>query len=54
MAVKQIGVNQASSFMFLEPFIAIFFSIIFLGEKITLSLIIGTILTIVAVKFLND
>jgi len=54
MAVEEIGVNEASSFMFLEPFIAIFFSIIFLGEKITFSLIIGTILTIVAVKFLND
>jgi drug/metabolite transporter (DMT)-like permease len=54
MAVEKIGVNKASSFMFLEPFIAIFSSIIFLGEKITFSLILGTILTIVAVKFLND
>jgi len=54
MAVEKIGVNKACSFMFLEPFIAIFSSIIFLGEKITFSLILGTILTIVAVKFLND
>jgi len=54
MAVEQIGVNEASSFMFLEPFIAIFFSIVFLGEQITFSLVIGTILTIIAVKFLND
>jgi len=54
MAVEKIGVTKASSFMFLEPFIAIFSSIIFLGEKITFSLIIGTVLTIIAVKFLND
>jgi len=54
IAVEKIGVNQASSFMFLEPFIAIFSSIIFLEEKITFSLIIGAILTIIAVKFLND
>ena len=54
MAVEKIGVNQASSFMFLEPFVAIVLSTIFLGENITLSLVIGTVLTIVAVKFLND
>lgn len=54
MAIEKIGANKASSFMFLEPFVAIALSAFFLKETITISLIIGTTLTLIAVKFLND
>lgn len=54
VGIEKLGTNEVSSFIFLVPFFAIIFSIIFLDEKISPSIIIGTILTIIAVKILND
>jgi drug/metabolite transporter (DMT)-like permease len=54
VAISKIGTNEASSFIFLVPFNAIFLSWIFLDEPIYLHTIVGTILTIVAVSILNN
>lgn len=54
VGVEKLGANEVSSFIFLVPFFAITFSHFFLGEKITFSVIIGTILTLSAVKILNN
>lgn len=53
-AIEKLGAGEASTFIFLVPFTAIILSAIFLHEKITYSVIIGTILSVVAVKILND
>jgi drug/metabolite transporter (DMT)-like permease len=53
VAIKHIGTSQASAFIFLVPFFAISISFIFLGENISSTTIIGTILTIIAVYILN-
>ena len=54
VGIEKLGTNEVSSFIFLVPFFAIILSIIFLGEKINPSIIIGTVLTIIAVKILNN
>ena len=54
LGVEKLGASEVSSFIFLVPFAAITLSAIFLKEEITFSIIIGTILTIIAVKILND
>ena len=54
VGIEKLGTNEVSSFIFLVPFAAITLSAIFLGEKIGISIIIGTFLTIVAVKNLNN
>lgn len=54
MGIEKLGANEVSSFIFLVPFFAIILSVIFLGESISSSIIIGTILTIIAVKILNN
>lgn len=54
VGIEKLGTNEVSSFIFLVPFFAIIFSVIFLGEEINSSIIIGTILTLIAVKMLND
>lgn len=54
VAITKLGANQASSFIFLVPFNAIFLSWLFLDEPIYLTTIIGTILTITAVSMLNS
>ncbi len=53
IAVTQIGSKQASSFFFLVPSSAIIFSFFFLNETIEMSLLIGGILTLIAVNILN-
>ena len=53
VAITKIGANEASSFIFLVPFNAIFLSYIFLDEPVYPTTIIGTILTIIAVSILN-
>ena len=53
VAITKLGANEASSFIFLVPFNAIFLSYIFLDEPIYFSTIIGTILTVVAVSMIN-
>jgi drug/metabolite transporter (DMT)-like permease len=54
VGIERLGAGNVSSFIFLVPFSAIILSAIFLGENISFSIIIGTILTIYAVKILNN
>lgn len=54
VGIEKLGTNEVSSFIFLVPFFAIGLSSIFLKEEIGISMIIGTILTIIAVKYLNN
>ena len=54
VGVEKLGTNEVSSFIFLVPFFAISLSIIFLKEEVHLSIIAGTILTLIAVKILNN
>ena len=53
LAITKIGTNEASSFIFLVPFNAIFLSYFLLDEPIYFSTIIGTVLTIFAVFMIN-
>jgi len=54
LGVEKLGSSEVSSFIFLVPFSAIILSAIFLKEEISLSIIIGTILTLLSVKILNN
>ena len=54
IGIDKLGTNEVSSFIFLVPFFAIGLSAIFLKEEIGLTMIIGTILTIISVTILND
>lgn len=54
VGIEKLGTNEVSSFIFLVPFAAIILSAIFLKEDIGISIIIGSFLTIVAVKNLNN
>ncbi len=53
VGIEKLGTNEVSSFIFLVPFFAIGLSSFFLKEKIGIYVIIGTILTIIAVSMLN-
>ncbi|QKF67879.1 EamA/RhaT family transporter [Arcobacter venerupis] len=54
VGIEKLGTNEVSSFIFLVPLFAIILSVIFLKENISLSIIGGTILTLIAVKILNN
>jgi len=54
LGVEKLGASEVSTFIFLVPFAAITLSAIFLKEGISISIIIGTILTLLAVKILNN
>lgn len=54
LGIEKLGTSGVSSFIFLVPFFAIVLSIIFLNEKVSISIILGTILTLIAVKILNN
>lgn len=54
IGIEKLGSSEVSSFIFLVPCAAIILSAIFLKEKISLSITIGTILTLIAVKILNN
>jgi len=54
VGIEKLGAREVSSFSFLVPFAAIVLSAIFLDETISIAMVAGTILTIVAVKMLND
>ncbi len=54
VGIKKLGASNVSSFIFLVPFFAISLSIIFLNEELNLFIIIGTIMTLYAVKILNN
>lgn len=54
LGIEKLGTSEVSSFIFLVPFAAITLSAIFLKEEITFSIVFGTVLTIIAVKILNN
>ncbi len=54
LGIERLGAKEVSSFIFLVPFAAITLSAIFLDEQISFSIVIGTILTLSAVKILNN
>ena len=54
IGIEKLGTNEVSSFIFLVPFFAIVFSIIFLKEEVHITTIIGVLLTLFAVKILNN
>ncbi|RXJ98845.1 EamA family transporter [Arcobacter sp. CECT 8986] len=54
VGIEKLGANEVSTFIFLVPFFAISLSAIFLKEHISSSIIIGTIMTLFAVKILNN
>lgn len=54
LGVEKLGAGEVSSFIFLVPFMTVLLSWLFLEEEIKTPMIIGTILTILAVKILNN
>ena len=54
IGIEKLGPSQVSSFVFLVPFAAIILSSIFLQETIGISIVLGTVLTLSAVKILNN
>lgn len=54
LGIEKLGAAEVSSFVFLVPFSAIGLSAIFLNEKVDFFIIIGTVLTLYAVKLLNN
>ena len=54
LGIEKLGAAEVSSFIFLVPFSAIILSAIFLGEKLDVFIILGTVLTLFAVKLLNN
>lgn len=54
LGIEKLGPSNVNSFIFLVPFFALSLGAIFLKEEITVSMIIGTILTLIAVKILNN
>jgi len=54
IGIEKLGAGEVSSFVFLVPFAAIGLSIPFLGEEISLWMILGTVMTLLAVKILNN
>jgi drug/metabolite transporter (DMT)-like permease len=54
LGIEKLGAAEVSSFVFLVPFSAIILSAIFLGEKVDLFIVFGTVLTLWAVKLLNN
>jgi len=53
LATSTLGSQKASSFIFLVPLNALVMSYIFLGEKITLSTVVGGLSAITAVYLIN-
>jgi len=54
IGIEKLGASEVSSFAFLVPFYAIGLSVYFLDEKISIAMIIGTLMTLMAVKILNN
>ncbi|WP_263832406.1 DMT family transporter [Sulfurospirillum oryzae] len=54
LGIEKLGAAEVSSFVFLVPFSAIILSVLFLDEKIDLFIILGTLLSLWAVKRLNN
>ena len=53
IATTKLGPSKASSFIFIVPITAPIFSMIFIGEKLEISTIIGGIMTMTAVYLIN-
>jgi len=53
IGIEKLGAGAVSTFVFLVPFAAIGLSILFLGEMISPWMIVGTVMTLWAVKILN-
>ena len=53
IATTKLGPSKASSFIFIVPITAPMFSMIFIGEKLEISTIIGGIMTMTAVYLIN-
>ena len=51
--IPRIGAIRASVFIFLVPFIAMFFAALFLGENITYNIILGGVLSLASVYLIN-
>jgi drug/metabolite transporter (DMT)-like permease len=54
LGIEKLGASEVSSFVFLVPFFAIGLAALFLDEPIDSSVIVGTVLALIAVKMLND
>ncbi|MBP6162652.1 MAG: DMT family transporter [Aliarcobacter sp.] len=54
IGATKLGTKEVSSFIFLVPATALIIGAIFLGEKITLNTVIGTVFTIIAIYILNN
>ena len=54
LGIEKLGTNEVSSFIFLVPFFAIGLSYIFLKEVIGSYVVVGTIMTVIAVSMLNN
>ena len=54
IGATKLGAKEVSSYIFLVPASALTIGSIFLGEKITYNIIIGTIFTIIAIYILNN
>ena len=54
LSIEKLGTSEVSSFIFLVPFSAIGLSAIFLGEEIGMPMVIGAIMTLMAVKIINN
>lgn len=50
---QKMGADKISSFTFLVPFSAIGLSALFLGEKISMGMLFGTVMAVVAIYILN-
>ncbi len=53
LGVQKIGAGEVSSFIFIVPSAAIGLSILFLDEHITMGILIGLVLSLIAIKILN-
>ena len=54
IGASKLGAKEVSSYIFLVPASALSIGSIFLGEKITFNVIVGTIFTIIAIYILNN
>ncbi len=54
IGASKLGAKEVSSYIFLVPASALIIGAIFLGEKITFNIIIGTVFTIIAIYILNN
>ena len=54
IGATKLGTKEVSTFIFLVPATALIIGAIFLGEKITLNTVIGTVFRIIAIYILNN